>query len=201
MQEDGWVVCRAFKKKSIQRSFDQPDMVAAADDDELQSQFHGANGMTAVDQKCGLHQLMHGGGFPTFDPSMHLPQLTSAETPPGVLAFMSGTPTAPVSMNSLDVVGCSQNMMKLTTSGGRTGEMLLNAGDRFGTAADWSILDKLLASHQNLDQLFHSKVGASAVGVHQQQQQQLTELGASSLQRLPFHYLGCEAADLLKFSK
>ncbi|CAM0945964.1 unnamed protein product [Alopecurus aequalis] len=213
--EDGWVVCRVFKKKSIQRGYEQPDMAA----NELQSQFHGTADMAPdeIDQKHGFHQLMHGGVFPTFDPSMHLPQLTSAETPPGVPTFMTSSirHASTVAVNQLDY-GCAnsqpQHMMKLTScSGGdANGEMMmLNGSDRFGAAADWSILDKLLESHQNLDQLFHGKlVGSSAVRAppshhHQhQQQQQLMEINASSLQTLPFfHYLGCEAADLLKFSK
>lgn len=77
------MVCRVFKKKSIhQRGFDQPDMAAAADEDELRYQLlHGA-GMSSspVDQKHVLlqEQLVahgaHGGGFvvPAFDASMHL---------------------------------------------------------------------------------------------------------------------------------
>ncbi|CAN6231081.1 unnamed protein product [Urochloa humidicola] len=189
--EDGWVVCRVFKKKSIQRGFELQGTVAVGDDDELHYSFQhsrgGACAATPVDQKHGIRQLMHG-GFPAFDPSMHLPHLTSAETAPlGAPAFMSGTPAA-ATINPLDM-----------------GDMpLLNGGDRFGAAAaaDWSILDKLLASHQNLDQLFHGKFGgAAAVGVpHHYQQQQMMGVTASSLQRLPLQYFGCEAADLLKFS-
>ncbi|KAK3156499.1 hypothetical protein QOZ80_2AG0108070 [Eleusine coracana subsp. coracana] len=197
--EDGWVVCRVFKKKSIQRNFEQPGM-APGDDEELQS-------FTPMDQKQGLHhQLMHG-GFPAFDPSMHLPQLASPETTPGsgASAFMSSGMPA-VAMNQLDMGCSSQYMAKLTAAlaGGNTGEIILNGGERFGAAADWSILDKLLASHQNLDQIFHGKLGGVGVQAphhYQQHQQLLMEMGASSLQRLPLHYLGCEATELLKFSK
>ncbi|XP_062217327.1 NAC domain-containing protein 76-like [Phragmites australis] len=160
--EIGWVVCRVFKKKSIQRDFDQPGVAVSGDDDELQSFHYPVGGATPVDQKHGFHQLMHG-GFPTFDPSVHLPQLTSAEALTGAPAFMSGAPA--ITVNQLDM-GCSpHNMMKLTTSGGTAGDMLLNGSDRFAAAAaDWSILDKLLASHQNLDHLFHGKLGGAAVG-------------------------------------
>lgn len=222
------MVCRVFKKKSIQRGYEQPDhMLAGADELNQSSQFHATAGMALpveeVDQKHGCHQhLMDmnggvGGFIPTFDPSMHLPQLTSAETAP---AFMSRSSThaPPVGLNNqlLDDIGFpsqSQNMMKLTTScsGGDagTGEMLLNGGEgvRFGAGADWSILDKLLESHQNLDQLFHGngKLGGSAPAVLAptlQQQQLRMDMGTSSLQRMPFfHYLGCDAADLLKYSK
>ncbi|KAL6629423.1 hypothetical protein ACP70R_029188 [Stipagrostis hirtigluma subsp. patula] len=197
--EDGWVVCRVFKKKSIQRGFDQPGMAAAGDDDELHSSIGAA---PPVDQKHELHQLMCG-GFPAFDLSMHLPQLTSAEVPPGAPAFMPGTPTVAVSPFDM---GCSSEntMIKMMTSSGVSAcEILRHRGDRFGaTAADWSILDKLLASHQNLDQLFHGKLTGAAVGApHHYQQQQLMEMSASSLQRMPLHYFSCEASDLLKFSK
>uniref|UniRef100_A0A0D9VEC6 NAC domain-containing protein n=1 Tax=Leersia perrieri TaxID=77586 RepID=A0A0D9VEC6_9ORYZ len=213
--EEGWVVCRVFKKKSIHPRglFDhQPDMAAAAggEDDELRHHLYGAadSGMSpaaAVDQKHVLHQQQqltsaHGGGgfvVPAFDHSMHLPQLADA-TPAscnggGHVAFAS-------SMNTLDAVGCgAQNMMKqLASAANSGGEILMSAvvdgGGRFGAAADWSILDKLLASHQNLDQIFHGKT-------HHHQQQQQMGIDTSSLQRLPLHhYLGLEAADLLKFA-
>ncbi|KAF8642617.1 hypothetical protein HU200_067297 [Digitaria exilis] len=202
--EEGWVVCRVFKKKSIiQRGFDQHGMVAATvDDDELQS-FHSPSSATPVDQKHSIHQVMHG-GFPAFDHSMNLPHLTSVEAPlASVPAFMSGTPA--IAANSLDMAGSSpHNLVKLTTSCGTAGDMMLlnHGGERYGaSAADWSILDKLLASHQNLDQLFHGKFGGAAVGVpHHYQQQPLMGMSTSSLQRMPLHYLGCETADLLKFS-
>ncbi|EEC72844.1 hypothetical protein OsI_06592 [Oryza sativa Indica Group] len=212
--EEGWVVCRVFKKKSIhQRGFDQPDMAAAADEDELRYQLLHGVGMSSspVDQKHVLlqEQLVahgaHGGGFvvPAFDASMHLPQLASADAAPcGGGGGGGGGHVAFASMNPLDAAGCgSQNMMTMKMAATSGGEMLLMRsggvdGGRFGAAADWSILDKLLASHQNLDQLFHGKVA----GAHQQQQQMAMD-AASSLQRLPFHhYLGLEAADLLKFS-
>ncbi|PUZ75064.1 hypothetical protein GQ55_1G118300 [Panicum hallii var. hallii] len=202
--EEGWVVCRVFMKKSIQRGFDQQGVVAAGDDDELQSFHHSPGGATPpVDQKLGLHQFMHG-CFPAFDPSMHLPHLTSAEAAPlGAPAFMSGTPPA-AAVNPLDMGSAPHNLAKLTASCRTAGDMLLNGAYRFDAAgADWSILDKLLVSHQNLDQLFHGKLGGtgSAVGVphHYHQQQQLMGMSASTLQRLPLHYLGCDAADL-KFS-
>ncbi|KAJ1278809.1 hypothetical protein BS78_04G107300 [Paspalum vaginatum] len=197
--EDGWVVCRVFKKKSIQRGFDQLGMAAGGDHDELQS-FHSLGSATLVDQKHGLQQLMHS-GFPGFE---HLPQLTSAEAPMGAQAFMSGT--SAVAVNQLDM-GCSpHNMVKLATSscGGTAGDMPLSGGDRFGAAADWSILDKLLASHQNLDQLFQGRFGGTTVAMphHYQHQQLMMEMSASSLQRqLPLHYLTCETSDLLKFPK
>jgi len=192
MQEDGWVVCRVFKKKSIQRGLDdQLGMVAGAGDDDELRFFHSPGGVTPVEQKHGLHlrQLMHG-GVPAFDPSMHLPYLTSAEGPLGAPAFTSGT--SAVAMNLLDM-GCSpHNMVKMMTSCGSASDMPLNSGERFGAAADWSILDKLLASHQNLDQLFHCKFAGTTLAVsnhyqQQQMQQQHMEMSASSLHKLPLH--------------
>ncbi|KAG8058617.1 hypothetical protein GUJ93_ZPchr0002g26531 [Zizania palustris] len=202
--EEGWVVCRVFKKNSIlQRGFD--DMAAAAadgaDDDELRYQVHGMT-PAGVDQKQHVlqQQLTHnggGGGFfsAVFDDasiSMHLPQLTSADAPApcgGHAAFSTMTPL-------YSSLGCSPTLTKMTApvgSTGDSGEMLISAA-----AADWSILDKLLTSHQNLDPLFHGKAAASHH--HHHQQQHLIDIGASSLQRsLPFHYLGLESADLFKF--
>ncbi|XP_015694042.2 NAC domain-containing protein 76-like [Oryza brachyantha] len=230
-QEDGWVVCRVFMKKSYHRGLSPPEM-AAVDDDEILHHSFPAPLPAAADQKhshAGGHQqqLMpqhhqHYDGFPTFDPSMQLPQLMSAEQPAPAPAaaptsFLPGVP--PAAMSPLDVE-CSQNLMKLTSAGtGTNGAGLLHAGDhRFNAAAaaatDWSILDKLLASHQNLDQLFQGRIIAGAATSspaaamapsHNHQQHLMDQLGGaaagSSLQRLPLQYLGCEAADLLRFSK
>uniref|UniRef100_A0A0E0LC84 NAC domain-containing protein n=1 Tax=Oryza punctata TaxID=4537 RepID=A0A0E0LC84_ORYPU len=235
VQEDGWVVCRVFMKKSYQRGLNPAEMAAVDDDDLLHQHYsfppatlHGG----APDHKhnhagAGHHpHLMqphhHYDDFPSFDPSMQLPQLMSADhpAPPPLAAapssLLPGVPPA-AALSSLDVE-CSQNLVKLTSAaaagGGASG--LLNAGDhRFAAAAtDWSILDKLLASHQNLDQLFQGRViaGASSPAVaaamaapshHQHLMDQLGGGAAagSSLQRLPLQYLGCQAADLLRFSK
>jgi predicted naringenin-chalcone synthase len=69
-------------------------------------------------------------------------------------------------------------------------------------------LDKLLASHQNLDHLFQGKITAAAAAsmAPYQQQQLMEQLGlegsnTSSMQRIPLQYLGCQATDLLRFSK
>ncbi|KAF0932022.1 hypothetical protein E2562_007829 [Oryza meyeriana var. granulata] len=219
VQEDGWVVCRVFMKKNYQRGLNPAEM-AAVDDDELLHHSFPAPLAGAADQKhnnhAGGHHLMqphqHYDDFPSFDPFMQLPQLMSAEqTPPAAAAPSSLLPgVPPTAISSLDVE-CSQNLMKLTSAaaaaGGASG--LLHAGDhRFAAATDWSILDKLLASHQNLDQLFQGRViaGASSPAAamapshHQHLMDQLGG-GGSSLQRLPLQYLGCEAADLLSFSK
>ncbi|KAF2302757.1 hypothetical protein GH714_005357 [Hevea brasiliensis] len=113
----------------------------------------------------------------SFDGSMYLPQLFSPESavaPPYI---------SPLPLNTMDIE-CSQNLLRLTSSGCG----LLQPAERFN--ADWSFLDKLLASHQSLDQHSQSKGSPSLVVDH---------VGASSHQKFPFPYLGCEN-DILKFS-
>ncbi|KAJ8464407.1 hypothetical protein OPV22_026959 [Ensete ventricosum] len=139
IQEDGWVVCRVFKKKNYQRGM-PPEAV------------------------------MEEGQFSPW-------KLLSSDAT--ISPFLP-----PLSINSLDLE-CSQNLMKLTTGVG--GGAALLPHDRF--PGDWSILDKLMASHQDLDQLVQSKCNPPS---------QLLDM-ATSVQRNPFQYLGCEA-DLLKFS-
>ncbi|KAL5199701.1 hypothetical protein ABZP36_020904 [Zizania latifolia] len=208
VQEDGWVVCRVFMKKNYQRGLNPAEMAAVDDDELLHHPFPIPPLPSAANQKHNGGHLMqhhqHYDAFPSFDPSMQLPQLMSAEQPAAVAAPSSLLPGQPAAaaMSTLDVE-CSQNLMKLP-AGASTG--LLHTGDhRFPAATDWSILDKLLASHQNLDQLFQGRVVAGATPpAAPSHHQQLMELGgsATSLQRLPqLQYLGCEAADFLRFSK
>jgi hypothetical protein len=212
------VVCRVFTKKSYTRGMNPAEM-AAFDEDELLHPFPVSDSNTgemqpSMDQKHIMNnshlmqqhssQQQHY-GFPSFDASMQLPQLMSAEhEQPPLPSFMPA-----MAMSSLEVE-CSQNLMKLT-SGGGNGMLQHHHGGGSGdphlaAPTDWSILDKLLASHQNLDQLFQGKVAAAAAASMAPYQQQLLmeHLGGSStspLQRIPLQYLGCEAADLLRFSK
>lgn len=197
MQEDGWVVCRVFKKKNYQRGLNPAEM-AMMDDDELPPLPVHVHGTMPTEHKQTPHLTPY--DFPSFDPSMQLPQLMNADQP--VPAILSSQPGIAMAMSSLDVE-CSQNLMKLTSNGS---EGMLHGGGggvhRFAGTTDWSILDKLLASHQNLDQLFQGKVTAASAAPVAPYHQQLMELGStSSLQRLPLQYLGGEAADLLRFPK
>ncbi|KAL6876447.1 hypothetical protein ACP4OV_013019 [Aristida adscensionis] len=198
IQEDGWVVCRVFKKKNYQRGLNPAEMAAVVDDDEL-PHFPAPQVPSAMpaEQKHNPH-LMHY-QLPSFDPSMQLPQLMNADQP----VPSSLLPGQPMAMSSLDVE-CSQNLMKLTSTGG-DGMMHGGGGggvDRFAGMTDWSILDKLLASHQNLDQIFQGRVTAASAAAMAPNHQQLMELGSTStMQRFPLQYLGGEAAELLRFPK
>jgi len=199
------VVCRVFKKKSYHQRGLNPAEMAALDDDELQPFPVPIPGSSLpTEHKNNPHLMQY--DFPSFDPSMQLPQLMSADQP--VPTLLPSHPGVAMAMSSLDVE-CSQNLTKLT-SNGSDGMLHVHGGaggrvDRFAGTTDWSILDKLLASHQNLDQLFHGKVTAVSASPMAAYHHQLMELGgsssSSSLQRLPLQYLGGETADLLRFPK
>ncbi|XP_062228959.1 NAC domain-containing protein 76-like [Phragmites australis] len=197
IQEDGWVVCRVFKKKNYQRGL-HPAEMAALDDDELQPFQVPVPGALATDHKHNPHLMQY--DFPSFDPSMQLPQLMSADQP--FPALLPSQPGVAMAMSSLDVE-CSQNLVKLISTGS---DGMLHSGaagvDRFSATTDWSILDKLLTSHQNLDQIIQGKVTGASAAPMAPYHQRLMELGStSSLQRFPLQYLGGEAADLLRFPK
>ncbi|XP_031495776.1 protein SOMBRERO-like [Nymphaea colorata] len=170
-QEDGWVVCRVFKKKNHQRGFPE---------EAFQEEDHFPN----LQRPSGPSLMEHKPNLPSsqydfsFDGSMHLPQLLSPES--GVAAFNM----PPLSLNSIDIE-CSQNLMRLTTNGMMQLDQKLTG--------DWSFLDRLLQSNQmNPDQFFQGKCNPAAV--------QVVDAAGSSMQRFPFHYLGCDQ-DMLKFSK
>jgi hypothetical protein len=157
-----------------------PEVTIVEEEDELH-QFRQSR-PTLPDQKL-VHYPMQCNNF-SFDPSMQLPQLLCTEPNGPLSSFIP----AHVSMNSHDI-GCSHNIMKLTSNSVEVSDVLSH--EKFTT--DWSILDKLLASHQNLDQLFQGKV-------FNPQSQVMDGIG-SSAQRFPLQYLGCDANDLFKFAK
>ena len=194
------MVCRVFKKKNYQRGLNPAEM-AALDDDELQPFPVPVPGALPTDHKHNPHLMQYDHQFPSFDPTMQLPQLMSADQP--VQTLLPSQHGVPIAMSSLDVE-CSQNLMKLTSNGSDDAMPHSGGGgvDRFTGTTDWSILDKLLASHQNLDQLFQGKVSTAYAPSMAPYHEQLMELGgSSSLQRLPLQYLGGEASDLLRFPK
>lgn len=193
------MVCRVFKKNYHQGGLNLAE-IAAVDNDEIQHFPVPVPVSQPTDQRNDPHFMQY--NFPSFDPSLQLPQLMSADQP--VPTLLCSQPGVAMPMSSLDVE-CSQNLTKLTTSGS---DKMLNGGgagdgvNYFAGMADWSILDKLLISHQNLDQLFHNKDTAASSSPMTAYYQQLMELGGSSyLHRLPLQYLGSKADDFLRFPK
>ncbi|XP_020089353.1 NAC domain-containing protein 76-like [Ananas comosus] len=176
--EEGWVVCRVFKKKNHQRGI-PPEAMLEDDEPNLSRPTRSA----LLDPK---HNFNMPSDF-TFDASMHLPQLLSSESSP-LPSFMPQQ----VSMNSLDIE-CSHNLMKLTNGGASNSHHHLLPQERFNNG-DWSRLDKLLASHQQLDQLFNGKLNTPP------SHQLIMEMG-SSMERFPLHSLVCENDNIMKFPK
>lgn len=128
--------------------------------------------------------------YNTIENSMQLPQLLSTESG----AAFTFNPS-----NSLNVtdIECSQNLIKLMGASGGGGADHAESSGALGFLqherlnGDWSILDKLLASHQNLDQLIHERDGG---GVQSQQVIDTGAEGVSSTHKFPFQYIGCEGS-------
>ncbi|CAK9179686.1 unnamed protein product [Ilex paraguariensis] len=176
MYEDGWVVCRVFKKKNYNRADFQPE---AAKEENLTHMKAGGSTFTPVELKQNSQALYDC----TFDGSMHLPQLLSPESV--VHPYFLSPIAVPLNLNStadLDLdLESSQNLLRLTSSG--------NCIQQGRFTGDWSFLDRLLASHQVQDQ---GKCHPSS---------QVVDVGPGpSAQRFPFHYRGYET-DILKFPK
>ncbi|KAI4371911.1 hypothetical protein MLD38_010207 [Melastoma candidum] len=135
LQEDGWVVCRVFKKKN-QKGYQ-------AEAEELDEYtFHAkTSGVSTYNHSESRFPSNYG-----LDCSMHLPQLFSPEVA-NAPAFPRSSFGGTLNMD----IECSQNLLRLTSAGGGG---FSNPQDRFGN--DWSFLDKLLSSssssHHCLDQ-------------------------------------------------
>ncbi|KAK7271377.1 hypothetical protein RJT34_27215 [Clitoria ternatea] len=176
VQEDGWVVCRVFKKKNQNRGFQH----------EIEEEEHHLNHMRTSGPCQVLEPKHHMQGglydYNNFDGTMHLPQLFSPE---------SAVPPS-TSMNAMDILECSQNLLRLTTTTGCGLNLMQQHGERFN--GDWSFLDKLLASHHGMD---HPQSKCNPLTHHAAP----PAVGTSSAQKFPFHYLGCETNDIMKFSK
>ncbi|CAL0326340.1 unnamed protein product [Lupinus luteus] len=104
--EDGWVVCRVFKNKNQNRSYQQ----------EIEEEDHHFTHMRTNGPSQILepkHHHMQGlYDYNNFDGSLHLPQLFSPES------TIAPTPSMASSMNAMDILGCSQNLLRLTTTEG-----------------------------------------------------------------------------------
>ncbi|KAK8698346.1 hypothetical protein V6N13_114470 [Hibiscus sabdariffa] len=185
VQEDGWVVCRVFKKKNHIRGNFQADFSSQEENFCHIKSVASSSQMEPRHNNNNHHHLHTLYDQYSFDASMHLPQLFSAESSAVASSFIS-----PLSLNPMDIE-CSQNLLRLTTSGG--GGCGLMQQDQMRYNAEWSFLDKLLTTQPlSLDHHHHSQakyISSSQLDV------------ASSTQKFPFQYPGCETADTLKFSK
>ncbi|GMY33058.1 protein SOMBRERO [Fagus crenata] len=198
VQEDGWVVCRVFKKKNHNRSFQLPDEVTHHEEHlslntHMNSKQASGSGPALLLQEPKQHQHLQAlYDYTTFDGTMHLPQLFSPESAvAGPISFIS-----PMSLNPMDIE-CSQNLLRLTTGGGGCGGLMQQA-ERYN--GDWSFLDKLLASHHHhtLDHHQHQHLQTKC---HPSSHQVTDDhVAGTSTQKFPFQYLGCET-DILKFAK
>ncbi|KAI4365297.1 hypothetical protein MLD38_021292 [Melastoma candidum] len=140
LQEDGWVVCRVFKKKN------QKGYQAEAAEEPDQYMYHAKAG--GVSTKNHLESMIPSNYG--LDCSMHLPQLFSPEIA-NTSAFPTGSFIGTLNMD----IECSQNLLRLTSAGSCG---FSNLQDRIGN--DWSFLDKLLSSsssHHCLDQQTQSR--------------------------------------------
>ncbi|KAJ0920714.1 putative transcription factor NAM family [Helianthus annuus] len=153
IQEDGWVVCRVFKKRNFNRSPFQAD-------DHINHTHHTEEYHHELDD-----QDMNKNGYncnmtsntTLFDSSMHLPQLLTSprEHPPYFLAPHQSRHLINNNNNDnengtmmINDMGCSKNLLSLMSmsQGGCDKPLLANASN---VTADWSFLDKLLASNQH----------------------------------------------------
>ncbi|KAL8461787.1 hypothetical protein ACS0TY_033039 [Phlomoides rotata] len=131
-QEDGWVICRVFKKKNHTRGFH-----AEVEQEEPVVSFHAPAGGCTLEPKHYSTGEGHPNNF-TFDHlgPMHLPQLMSPEPTAVPNSFL---PLLPLT-GTMEL----QNLPRLS-SGGAGGFI---QQDKF--SGDWSFLDKLLATQQGM---------------------------------------------------
>lgn len=198
VQEDGWVVCRVFKKKNTNRSYQQE---IEEEDHHMINHMRSTNGPNHFLEPKHHHHMQQLGLYDynnntttTFDGTIHLPQLFSPES------AIAAPPTS-FHNSSMDILECSQNLLRLTTTNTSSGLNLMQQqqqqGERLISGSDWSFLDKLLASHNGMDLNLRNKL-CNTPNNHQAAP---SAVGTSSAQKFPFHYLGCESHDIMKFSK
>ncbi|XP_074313446.1 protein SOMBRERO-like [Silene latifolia] len=196
-QEDGWVVCRVFKKKNHGRGGTQAEIHHQEDDYDNSNPNYGSSGhMMKPNQSLDLANnnytqpllLPPSYNTYTFDGTMHLPQLSSPDT---------------VTAAGTSLLGTMDNLLSLTTIGGGGGRVgVLNTPHlqtggptRLINGPESGFLEKLLANYQSLEQ--H----------HQEASHYKVDIGGTSSSngmnqnKFPFHYLGSDQSDFLKFSK
>ncbi|XP_047319522.1 protein SOMBRERO-like [Impatiens glandulifera] len=201
LQEDGWVVCRVFKKKNLVRGFQQDVNVLEEEDQDhdhrfpslehhhhgFDLQYHQPAVTNPINKTSNFTMNLPGYGYCSFDGSTTLPQLLSHDhhhqqpliTP--MANFMNNN-------SSLDL-NCSQSLLSRLTNNNTS-----------SSGGDWSFLEKLLASNhpqkQQQQQQEASSSGQEGLNGNNQQ------VVGSSTSRFPLHYLGCDqAADMFKFPK
>lgn len=184
-QEDGWVICRVFKKKNHTRGYHAD----VEQQEEPVVSFHATGGNCALQDPKHYSTEAHTENY-AFDhhhhhhmSSMHLPQLMSPEVPAAAVNPNSFLPFLPLS-GTMDQLQCPQNLLRLSSGSSAAGFM--PAQDKF--SGDWSFLDKLLASQQSMDHI--SKCN------------QFSQVGdlVPPAQRFPFPHNGFEP-DFSKYSK
>ena len=131
------MVCRVFKKKSYHQRGLNPAEMALLEDDELQPFPVPIPGSSLpTEHKNNPHLMQY--DFPSFDPSLQLPQLMSADQ--HVPTLLRSQPGVAMPMSSLDVE-CSQNLTKLTSN---SSDGMLNGGG----AGDWLTSNTTLLARQ-----------------------------------------------------
>ncbi|KAM3320418.1 NAC domain-containing protein 76 isoform X1 [Capsicum chacoense] len=180
LQEDGWVVCRVFKKKNYTTSFQHE--IGDDYDEKLhftdQMKAGSAGGLTELSkQNMQQPQAACYDYASSFDGSMHLPQLLSPD-------LSLPCPLPPLS--NVNNIECSphHNLLRLTSAGPASAFNIPQQHDKF--SGDWSFLDKLLASNQ---------------GALQSQTTTGDLDNPTSTQKYPIFHHHAFDPDLLKFSK
>ncbi|XP_071703692.1 protein SOMBRERO [Rutidosis leptorrhynchoides] len=211
VQEDGWVVCRVFKKKNHTRSpyqsDDHHDHTLHAEDDShhlIDQEINKNNDDIAQLQGLHSYECNITNNTTLFDGnSMHLPQLLTSpheHTPYFLAPRHSGH-----IINDMD---CSRNLLSLMSasqggcgcsSGMQHPQVERSLLVTSNVNADWSFLDKLLASNQHHSGIFDQQGPCNDPSSSQPFSHSEVGPGPSS-HVFPFHYLGHEN-DILKFSK
>lgn len=134
LHEDGWVVCRVFKKKSHKPEVPQEQQLDYYTHTKLGSSSASVMGAEMGEPKNNNNHMQepYNNDY-SFDGCMQLPQLFSPES----------SVATPISLNAAATVECPQNIWRLSCG--------LVQHERLNT--DWSFLNRLLA----LDQQSRSK--------------------------------------------
>lgn len=225
-QEDGWVVCRVFKKK-YHRGFQQSEGGAAAgdhqevdeDDQTLPADHHQHPMMittmmttTARTPPPGsIKQVLHHNILQTPLYDGHLPQLFSPEAI--IPNHPSSTTGENVNCNS-EILEGSHSLLRLTAPSTSILQPQERASSSFSTnglygTSDWSFLDKLLGSHHHYDNQPAPSKPTLASASYPYPSSVLEGASDTAAQPphpptslFPFQYLGCDnSVDLFKFSK